>query len=48
MRVHAQVNKANETAEVEHEKVLAELKRLAHLTQMFTQHVSPILGVPDS
>jgi hypothetical protein len=42
------VNKANETAEVEHEKVLEELRRLAHLTQMFTQHVSPILGVSNN
>ncbi len=40
----AQVNKANETAEMEHETLLAELKRRADVMQAFTTHVSPYLG----
>ena len=44
----AQVNKANETAEMEHEKLLAELKRRADVMQAFTTHVAPYLGAADN
>ena len=40
----AQVSKANETADMEHEKLQAELKRLANVMHEFQTHVSPYLG----
>ena len=40
----AQVDKANEMAELEHRKLQAELQHRAEVMQAFTTQVSPYLG----